>query len=37
MLNGIGNGFAVSVSELPVAWKLHVVEDTKYQGFEYVR
>jgi hypothetical protein len=37
MLDGIGKGYAVSVSELPVAWKIHTVEDTRYQGFEYVR
>jgi hypothetical protein len=33
----MGGGSAVSVSEFPVAWKLVVVEDDKYKGFEYFR
>lgn len=37
MLDGIGNGYAVSVSDLPVAWRIEVVRDDKYRGFEYVR
>jgi len=36
MLNG-GNGTVVSVSELPVAWRIEAVNDDKYRGFEYVR
>jgi len=37
MLNGIGNGHAVSVSDFPVAWKIQAVDDARYRGFEYVR
>ena len=37
MLNGLGNGTAVSVSDLPVAWKIQAVVDDRYRGFEYVR
>jgi len=37
MLNGIANGYAVSVSDLPIAWKIERVYDEKYRGFEYVR
>ncbi|KAF9649761.1 hypothetical protein BDM02DRAFT_1746722 [Thelephora ganbajun] len=37
MLNGIGNEHAISVSDFPVAWKIAVVHDAKYSGFEYVR
>jgi len=37
MLDGIGNGYAVSVSDLPVAWKIQRVVDEQYRGFEYVR
>jgi hypothetical protein len=37
MLEGTGGGSVVSVSEFPVAWKVTVVEDVKYKGFEYVR
>lgn len=37
MLDGIGNGDAVSVSEFPVAWKIQAVSDPKYRGFEYIR
>lgn len=37
MLDGIANGYAVSVCDLPVAWKIKAVTDAKYQGFEYVR
>jgi len=37
MLEGTGGGSVVSVSEFPVAWKVAVVEDVKYKGFEYVR
>ena len=37
MLEGTGNESAVSVSEFPVAWKVVVVDDARYSGFEYVR
>jgi hypothetical protein len=37
MLNGLGKGTAVSVSDLPVAWRIEAVRDDKYRGFEYVR
>ena len=37
MLDGLKGGTAVSVSDFPVAWKFQAVDDTKYQGFEYVR
>lgn len=37
MLDGIGNGYAVSVSDLPVAWRIEVVKVATYRGFEYVR
>ena len=37
MLNGIANGYAVSVADFPVAWKIEAVNDAKYQNFEYVR
>ena len=37
MLDGIANGYAVSVSDFPIAWKIQAVNDTKYSGFEYVR
>ena len=37
MLNGIANRYAVSVAEFPVAWKIEVVNDAEYRGFEYVR
>ena len=37
MLNGIGKGYAISVSEFPGVWKIEVVNDTKYRGLEYVR
>jgi hypothetical protein len=37
LLQGIANEFAVSVSDFPVAWKITVVDDAKYSGFEYVR
>ena len=37
MSDGIGNGYAVSVSDFPVAWEIEVVNDPKYHDFEYVR
>ena len=37
MLDGIANGCAVSVSDLPVAWRIQRVVDEKYREFEYVR
>jgi len=37
MLDGISNGYSVSVSDFPVAWKIQVVDDAIYSGSEYVR
>ena len=36
MLDGLGK-YAISTSDFPVAWRIVAVNDTKYQGFEYVR
>jgi hypothetical protein len=37
MLQGLGGGSTVSVSEFPVAWKIVAVDDDIYRGFEYFR
>jgi len=37
MLEGLGNRSVVAVSPYPVAWRIQVVDDEQYKGFEYIR
>ena len=37
MLVGLGNGSVVSVAPFPVAWRIEMVRDERYDGYEYVR
>jgi len=34
---GLGNDKPISVSAYPVAWRIEVVNDDIFRGFEYVR
>ena len=34
---GLTNDCSLSVSAYPVAWKIEVLDDEIYHGFEYVR
>ena len=37
MLDGLGNGTSISVAAFPVAWRVEVVKEKRYHGWDYVR
>ena len=37
MLDGLGNGTSISVAAFPVAWRVEVVNEKRYRGWDYVR
>ena len=37
MLDGLGNATPISVAAFPVAWRVEVVKEKRYHGWDYVR
>lgn len=37
MLEGLSNRSTVAVSPYPAAWRVQIVDDETYKGFEYIR
>ena len=37
LMDGLSDGTPLCVATYPVAWRVEIVEDEKYSGYEYVR
>ena len=37
LMDGFGNGSPLCVATYPVAWRIEIVKDEEYNGYEYVR